>query len=446
MSVVQDVDVLKAALDKHRPINREKMAVIAEKLNIEWTYHSNAIEGNTLTLAETSFFLREGLTVEGKPVNDFLAAKNHYEAIHFLEDCLNNRDVTEALIKEIHALVLRGIDHIEIGSGPSAVRKRIHPGQYKYDNNHVLLPDGSIHRYCDHLQVPGEMEKLVRWHGEHRGSLHPIELAAGFHHRLVAIHPFTDGNGRVARLMMNLILMQAGYPPAIVRNEERREYYAALRAADGGNLSPFITLVGEAVARTLRLMLDVVEGRLGLTPDDVKVKIDRLSRTDRSSDESEIIRKAKEAGEKVNEWVGQVLNQLIVPSGTDRRFVVELRTTFIRSFETSSGFFAFCRRQGFKPLGLSTFPDHSHQLNLSFPNVPFSNWSIWFEVALTQKEVLLIRNSTEIPSFEDSFIMTPVLSPDRKQVEEFVLREVAAFIERAGVALDLYERDTPSQI
>lgn len=236
------------------------MAMIAEKLNIEWTFHSNAIEGNTLTLQETSFFLREGLTVEGKPLQDFLEARNHLEAIHFLQGCLQ-REITEGLIKEIHALLLRGIDTIQIGSGPTAVRKPIHPGQYKYDNNHVLLPDGTIHRYCDHLQVPGEMERLILWQQEHAGLLHPIELAVGFHHRLVAIHPFTDGNGRVARLLMNLILMRHDYPPAVIRNEERRRYYAALRAADDGDLSPFSDLVAEAVLITLRVMLAVIENR-----------------------------------------------------------------------------------------------------------------------------------------------------------------------------------------
>ncbi len=122
--------------------------------------------------------------------------------------------------------------------------------------------DGTIHRFCEHTRVTGEMERLIDWYEEHHKQLHPVELASEIHHRLVAIHPFADGNGRVARLVMNLILMQADYVPAIIRDEDREEYYTALEAADEGNIEPLLAMVEGEVARTLRLMLDVVEGRI----------------------------------------------------------------------------------------------------------------------------------------------------------------------------------------
>lgn len=438
MSTWDDADALKAALDRYRPINREKMAIITEKLNLEWTYHSNAIEGNTLTLAETQFFLREGLTVEGKPLHDFVAARNHHQAIQYLQECLD-RNINEALVREIHGLLLRGIDSITIGTGPDAFEKAIYPGTYKYDNNHVLLPDGSIHWYCDHLQVPGEMERLIQWYEQQRGHLHPIQLAAGFHHRLVAIHPFTDGNGRVSRLLMNLILMQHQYPPAVIRNEERRAYFAALRDADAGDLTPFAELVAEAVARTLRLMLDVVEGRIGLTPEDVRAKIERLSRAGVAPERTEQIQRAKEAGQQVNEHIRKTV-QLLETRAEVAGQLQGIQTTFVHCATRPDEFAAFGRLRGIKLLDPVTFPTPCWGLTLSSRDPSMSRWEIWFETALTLTEILVMRASREHGKLHQDpfflrFIRTPVSAPDRRDIEEFVLREVAAFVNRAEAAL-----------
>lgn len=439
MSNLDDADALKAALDRYRPINREKMAIITEKLNLEWTYHSNAIEGNTLTLAETQFFLREGLTVEGKPLEDFVAARNHHQAIQYLQECLD-RSISEALVREIHGLLLRGIDSITIGTGSDAFEKAVYPGTYKYDNNHVLLPDGSIHWYCDHLQVPGEMERLIQWYEQQQGKLHPIELAAGFHHRLVAIHPFTDGNGRVSRLVMNLILMQHQYPPAVIRNEERRAYFAALRDAEAGDLTPFAELVAEAVSRTLRLMVDVVEGRTGLTPEDVKAKIERLSRAGVAPERTEQIQRAKEAGQRVNEYIRQIIQKLESPAEDGGRLGVK-PTSLIHIATEADRFADFGRRRGIKPLGTATFPTPCWGMELSRVDTQMPKWEIWFETVLSLSDVLVMRASMEQGAAHLDprvlpFVVTPVSAPDRKQVEEFVLDEVAAFLERAAVRLE----------
>ncbi len=443
MAALAEVTALKEALDRHRPLSKEKMAIMAEKLNIEWTYHSNAIEGNTLTLAETSFFLREGLTVEGKPLDDHLAAKNHYEAIHYLEECLN-LGISEALIKQIHGLLLKGIEYVVIGKGPTEFKKRVYPGQYKYDNNHVLLPDGSIHWYVDHLQVPGEMESLIKWYGDHRATLHPVELAAGFHHRLVAIHPFTDGNGRVARVIMNLILMQNQYPPAVIRNEQRREYFDALRKADGGDIAPFTDLVAQAVARTARLMVDVAEGRLDLTTEDIKAKIERLSQSAGAPEETEAYQKVKEVGAEISGYLSKLVKEMVVPFEPSKRFGTELES-WASTVASRSQFQDFCRLKGFKPLGPNFSPQSHPALRVIFRDAINSNWAISFQVVVGAKEIMVFRTSTE-----DShqlldlkllpFIRTPVMAPDRKEIKEFVLREAAAFVDRASAALDRHEQ------
>ncbi|MEK7812245.1 MAG: Fic family protein, partial [Candidatus Desantisbacteria bacterium] len=232
----EELDMLKEKLDNHRPIDVNKMATIREKLRIDWTYNSNAIEGNTLSRSETAFFLREGLTSKGKPLSEYLEAKNHVEAIDYLDEIVKGkRPLTEGLVKEYHALIMKDTEYIWIGPTNNRVKKKIEQGKYKYDNNHVIKLDGTIHYYCDYLQVQGEMEGLIRWYNENKDKLHSVELSAIFHHKFVAIHPFTDGNGRVGRLILNTILMQKGYTPAIIKMEDRQEYYQALDSADKGD-------------------------------------------------------------------------------------------------------------------------------------------------------------------------------------------------------------------
>ncbi|MBU0700362.1 Fic family protein [bacterium] len=270
----EELDILKKKLDKYRPIDADKMIAIQEKLRIDWTYNSNAIEGNTLSLSETAFFLREGLTSKGKHLSEYLEAKNHAEAIDYLDEIIKGRrPLTEGLIKEYHALIMKDTKYIWIGLPNNRVKKKIEQGKYKYDNNHVNKMDGTIHYFCDYLQVPGEMERLIRWYNENKDKLHPVELSAVFHHKFVAIHPFTDGNGRVGRLILNTILMQEGYTPAIIKKEDRKEYYQALDEADKGDYAYFIDMVEREVTNTMTLMLNVIEGKDVYSKEDLKRRL-----------------------------------------------------------------------------------------------------------------------------------------------------------------------------
>ncbi|MDI6736344.1 MAG: Fic family protein [bacterium] len=270
----EELDILKKKLDNYRPIDSNKMIAIQEKLRIDWTYNSNAIEGNTLSLSETAFFLREGLTSKGKPLSEYLEAKNHAEAIDYLDEIVKGkRPLTEGLIKEYHTLIMKDTKYIWIGHSNNRVKKKIEPGKYKYDNNHVIKLDGTIHYFCDYLQVPGEMEKLIKWYNENKDKLHPVELSAVFHHKFVAIHPFTDGNGRVGRLILNTILMQEGYTPAIIKMEDHQEYYQALDEADREEHTHFIEMVEREVTNTMTLMLNVIEGKEAFSKEDLKRRL-----------------------------------------------------------------------------------------------------------------------------------------------------------------------------
>ncbi len=257
------IDDLRAKIDAYRPFSEGLLKFWQERLRIDWTYNSNAIEGNTLTYGETAFFLREGLTSEGKPLKDYVEAKNHAEAIDYLQEVVQSeRKLTEGFIKELHGLLLRDIDHtIAKGADGKLIHKPLSAGKYKMWPNHVLTLSGTIHKYTEPVKVLDEMQGLLQWFKEKK-KLHPVERAALFHYRFVCIHPFDDGNGRMARLLMNLLLMQAGYPPCVVRNSRRREYLQSLERADStGSTDEFVRCIAGELIQTEKTMLGVLEGK-----------------------------------------------------------------------------------------------------------------------------------------------------------------------------------------
>ena len=173
---------------------------ILKKLKIRWTTDSNAIEGSSLSFADTLFFLEQGLTVEGKPLKDFLDARNHAEAIEIVFDVVaNRRPVSPSLLKELNALILRGVDHTPARDQFGRIfEKPATPGAYKQLPNHVILPDGKLHTYADPINVASEMEALCDFL-QTSNKLPPVVVAALAHYNYVRIHPFDDGNGRGAR-------------------------------------------------------------------------------------------------------------------------------------------------------------------------------------------------------------------------------------------------------
>jgi len=246
------IDDLKIQIDSKKSLKKERWIAIQEKLRVDWTYDSNAIEGSSLTRGETLFFLKEGLTVEGKPFKDFLDARNHAEAIDWLYEVVkDNRSVTQGLIKEINALLLSGVKYTPaINETGQKIRKPANPGKYKILPNHVLKTDGTIHYYTDTIHIPDEMELLCRWINENIENRHPFIVGSIAHYNMVRIHPFDDGNGRGARILMNLIFIKKGYPVAIIKNENHRKYLAALSQADKGDIYLFLTLVANSLIDT----------------------------------------------------------------------------------------------------------------------------------------------------------------------------------------------------
>ncbi|KEI35403.1 filamentation induced by cAMP protein Fic [Francisella sp. W12-1067] len=223
------IDQLKFKLDSFRPLSEEIVTNIHDNLIVDWTYHSNAIEGNTLTVNETKVVL-EGITVGGKSLREHFEAINHKEAILFLEDIVKaHQELSEKMIKDIHFLILKNIDNTNAG---------------KYRNINVKI-SGAEHIPPSYIHLNELMFDLIKNY-KSWNNLHPVEQAAKLHSEFVKIHPFIDGNGRTSRLLMNLVLMQYGYPPAILPISKRLRYYNALDKAHVQNdYTDFIGLIVE---------------------------------------------------------------------------------------------------------------------------------------------------------------------------------------------------------
>lgn len=277
MEPLAQIDRLRAELDALRPLEREVEERVLQKFRLWWTYHSNAIEGNKLTQGETEMFLMEGLTAKGKPLKDHLDLQGHSNAINYLLAFIRNKEVlTEAAIRKLHEVLL-----VESYKTPAMTPdglptlKTVYLGRYKTQPNHVRTPTGEIHYYATPEDTPPKMHELVEWQRRalEDGQVHPVEIAARFHHEFTAIHPFDDGNGRMARLLMNLLLMQRGYPPVVIRIAERDEYLLLLREADRNQPGDFLRFIAEHVIASLSLYLRAAKGEKIHEPTDLEKEV-----------------------------------------------------------------------------------------------------------------------------------------------------------------------------
>ena len=238
-SCFTEIDRLKARLDSLRPLPEHTVRTLHEQHVLEWTYHSNAIEGNMLTLKETKVVL-EGITIGGKLLREHLEVINHKEAIDFVEELVSwKRELSEWQVKSLHQLILKNID-------------ARNAGRYRQENVAIA---GAEHVPPDFLKVPAAMEGLLRWYHA-AGDEHPARRAARLHVDFVGIHPFVDGNGRISRLLMNFELMRSGFLPVIIPVEQRLSYYEALdRAHSRSEYGLFIELVAGLERQTLERYL-----------------------------------------------------------------------------------------------------------------------------------------------------------------------------------------------
>ena len=230
----------KQSLQDSRPLPNIALNKIKESLSIEWTYNSNSIEGNTLSLRETQMVLQEGITIKGKSLREHFETHNHDKAIDYLYSIVNDNYTLRSIdILSLHGLVLRSIEDDFAG---------------RLRNGGVRITGANANKVSDLL------DELIDFVNNNPLQMNDIELATIFHHKLVWIHPFFDGNGRTVRLAMNLLLMRKGFPPAIILKNDRKKYYEALNQANNGNYQKLMLLMCQAVDRTITIYKNAMPG------------------------------------------------------------------------------------------------------------------------------------------------------------------------------------------
>ena len=243
--LLNQATLFKQQLDEIRPFPVEVVRNLREDFTIKNTYHSNAIEGNSLTLYETKAVLEDGVTIPGKSFREHAEANNHKEAIEYVEDLINeDLPLNQRTIKDIHAIVLQGIDRAIAG---------------KYRNTPALIT-GANHIPPSPELIQDEMDQLIQWY-EDNEELHPVEKASLLHAKFVNIHPFGDGNGRTSRLLMNFELMKAKYSPITIEKDDRFKYYEVLDVSGTeDDYAPFTEFIAERSVNTLENYLNFLEG------------------------------------------------------------------------------------------------------------------------------------------------------------------------------------------
>ncbi len=234
----------KSRLDSYKPIQKNVLDNLEEWYRIELTYTSNAIEGNTLTRQETALIVEKGITVEGKSVQEHLEAINHAEAFTYIQELAKQKKRNELKLQDIldiHRMILKKIDDADAG--------RLRNTAVRISGSTTILPNP--------LKVPDLMGEFIQW--LQTTTDNPIQVASDAHFKLVTIHPFVDGNGRTARLLMNFILIQAGFPPAIIKKEERSRYLTSLEMGQTkGQLDSYYELLNDSINRSLDIYLETV--------------------------------------------------------------------------------------------------------------------------------------------------------------------------------------------
>lgn len=238
------IDRLKTKIDGHRPMNSHMVKQLREYFRIGMTYSSNSLEGNSLTETETKIVIEDGITIGGKPVKDHLEVLGHSEAYDLLFRLSGHSEIMETNIRELHRLFYYRIDASRAG---------------KYRKKKVIITGTDFIPPAPE-RIPDLMASFVDGIPDDRSQHHPVEFAAILHGKLVTVHPFIDGNGRVARLLMNLALLQAGYPVTIIPPVLRREYLDTLNKIHKGDLRPFNKFIAGCCLESAKEYLRLLEG------------------------------------------------------------------------------------------------------------------------------------------------------------------------------------------
>jgi Fic family protein len=261
-AIITEMDSLKSELDSLRPLDDDRLNRLQQKFRLDWNYHSNSMEGNTLSMSETKSFIMWGVTAKGKPFRDYVEMKGHNDALKKLYSIIRkDLKITENLIKDFHKLIL-----VEPYADDVA---EINPGEWKTINNYLYSPTLERIDFLPWEEVPKAMNTLINWLNNQlnppkrkkgKYDLHPLLIATGFHAQFIKIHPFGDGNGRMARIITNLIFMLCGYVPAIIHKDNKDVYSQAINQSSIENPEQLAIIFGESVIESLKMAIKAAKG------------------------------------------------------------------------------------------------------------------------------------------------------------------------------------------
>lgn len=328
MNALEKAEQLKQELDSLRPLNAEAEARIMQKFRLDWNYHSNNLEGNSLTYGETKALILFGITAQGKPLKDHFEITGHNEAINWILEIIKDETpLNEKFIRELHTLLLKESSYKEAQTAEGKpTRRKIEVGKYKTQPNHVVTVTGETFYFATPEETPAKMYELIEWfrNEKEKQGVNPIILAALFHYRFIRIHPFDDGNGRTARILMNFILMQFGYPPVIIKTEDKENYFAVLRLADADELEPFVEYIAKNLVHSLEIMIRGAKGENIEEPDDLDKELALLERKIRSIGKKIDVPKSNEVLLEVfDKSIQPLIEEFIKTCGKFDKFYVE---------------------------------------------------------------------------------------------------------------------------
>ncbi|MCU7616990.1 Fic family protein [Chryseobacterium sp. PBS4-4] len=263
MHNLDKVDLLKSDLNKLKPINFTYQKRIDEKFRLEFNYNSNHLEGNTLTYGETKLLLIFGDTQGSHQKREFDEMEAHDVAFNIVREWANDteRPLSENQIKELNEIILvKPFWKDAITNEGQQTRRQIKIGNYKEFPNSVILSNGEIFDYALPSETPRLMGELIDWYRHEEYVLNPVTLAAMLHYKFVRIHPFDDGNGRIARLLLNYVLLKFGFPPVVIKSSDKQNYLRALHIADLGDYTAFINYISEQLIWSLELSIKGARG------------------------------------------------------------------------------------------------------------------------------------------------------------------------------------------
>jgi Fic family protein len=307
MNVFDKIEELTETLKALQPLKPEYQQKLDKKFRLEFNYNSNHIEGNTLTYSETELLLIFDDTKGSHTLREYEEMKAHDVAYQMIKEWAKDKErpLTEQNIKNLNEVILvRPYWKEAITPDGQATRRQIKVGNYKEFPNSVRLQNGEIYEYTSPIDTPIEMQGLMEWYRVEERALHPVTLAAMLHYKFVRIHPFDDGNGRIARLLMNYVLLRNNLPPVVIKSNEKQEYIGALHLADVGDFEPFISYIAEQVVWSLELNIKAATGQSIDEPNDLDKKLELLNR--QVADKLVIV-------EKSNEQVTRILKDVYLP-------------------------------------------------------------------------------------------------------------------------------------